>query len=195
MLTQQDMDQRERYGYRYKPNPVNTDMIKLPPEVRKLSELIAANCHDVWARGRISEGWQWGEKRNNESKLHPDLIPYDSLTEETKEYDRSTATQTLKAIMKFGYNIVPVAAGDEAPAHQFGMPVPRGETYEPLPVITDGVELSPGIRQLGEMLAANTHDVWAKSRMEQGWTYGPERDDDKKKHNCLVPYAFLTSQV
>ena len=27
--------------------------------------------------------------------------------------------------------------------------------------------------------------------MEEGWTYGPVRDDDKKETPCLVPYEEL----
>ena len=27
--------------------------------------------------------------------------------------------------------------------------------------------------------------------MEQGWTYGEQRDDKLKKHPCLIPYEEL----
>ena len=42
-----------------------------------------------------------------------------------------------------------------------------------------------------EDLAKQQHDVWAQSRIEQGWTYGPERNDQLKHHPCLVPYEEL----
>ena len=51
------------------------------------------------------------------------------------------------------------------------------------------MHLPPHIVPLVEMLAENTHEVWAQSRMSQGWRYGPERDDDKRTHNGLVPYV------
>ena len=41
------------------------------------------------------------------------------------------------------------------------------------------------------MIAENVHEVWAKSRIDQGWTYGPERSDVLKQHPCLVPYDEL----
>lgn len=44
-------------------------------------------------------------------------------------------------------------------------------------------------------LVGPTKQVWANSRMKQGWTYGPKRDDEAKNHNCLVPYAYLTEKV
>lgn len=48
--------------------------------------------------------------------------------------------------------------------------------------------------ELAELMAENVHDVWAQTRMEQGWTYGPKRDDAQKKHPCLVPYAELPEE-
>lgn len=37
----------------------------------------------------------------------------------------------------------------------------------------------------------NNHDVWAMSRMNEGWSYGKERNDLQKTHPCLVPYDDL----
>ena len=53
------------------------------------------------------------------------------------------------------------------------------------------MELPPDVEGLREHLAENIHDVWAAQRIAQGWTYGPERDDTKKTHPCLVPYDRL----
>jgi hypothetical protein len=64
--------------------------------------------------------------------------------------------------------------------------------YRPHPIDTDRVELPEDIRELMERLAENTHDVWARQRLQDGWTYGPQRDDAGKKHPCLVPYAELS---
>ena len=66
------MDSREKLGYRYKPNPLNTSMVQLSPDVLELSELIAANCHDVGAKSRIDQGWRWGPQRAQRSaSVHP----------------------------------------------------------------------------------------------------------------------------
>lgn len=64
--------------------------------------------------------------------------------------------------------------------------------YIPQPVDTAGINLPDEMEALAEKLAENVHDVWARTRMEQGWTYGPERDDAAKKHPCLVPYEALS---
>jgi len=46
--------------------------------------------------------------------------------------------------------------------------------------------------QLVERLARNTHEVWARKRLRDGWTYGPERNDQAKKHPDLVSYDALS---
>ena len=63
--------------------------------------------------------------------------------------------------------------------------------YKPRPIDTSGVKLSERLVELQEKLAENTHDQWALQRMAEGWVYGPERDDLKKEHPCLVPYDQL----
>ena len=63
--------------------------------------------------------------------------------------------------------------------------------YNPRPVDTSKVKLSPDLLELAEKMAENVHDVWAKTRIDQGWTYGPERNDAEKKHPCLIPYDQL----
>jgi ryanodine receptor 2 len=63
--------------------------------------------------------------------------------------------------------------------------------YQPQPIDTSNIELSPEILELTERLAENAHDIWAIQRLSDGWTYGHERNDQQKKHPCLVPYADL----
>ncbi len=89
----------------YKPQPIDTSDVELSDELRELAELMAKNVHDVWAQARIQQGWTYGEERNDREKTHPDLIPYEELTEEEKEYDRSTSLGTLKLILKLGFKI------------------------------------------------------------------------------------------
>ena len=89
----------------YNPKPVDTSDISLPEELLALTERIAENVHDVWAAGRIAEGWTYGEKKDAEKKTTPLLIPYDELPESEKEYDRNTAFETPKLIVKMGYRI------------------------------------------------------------------------------------------
>lgn len=60
-----------------------------------------------------------------------------------------------------------------------------------MPEDIENVRLPEEIMPLVEDIAKNVHEVWAKSRIDQGWTYGEERDDIHKKHPCLIPYEDL----
>jgi hypothetical protein len=42
-----------------------------------------------------------------------------------------------------------------------------------------------------ESLAERAHEHWTAQRIRDGWTWGPERDDQARTHPCLVPYADL----
>ena len=56
---------------------------------------------------------------------------------------------------------------------------------------TRGIVLSPELLSLTEMLAVNTHDVWASQRFAEGWSFGPQRNDIQKEHPGLIPYEAL----
>ena len=66
--------------------------------------------------------------------------------------------------------------------------------YVPQPVDTSNVQLPTELDELVEKIAENVHEVWAQSRMEQGWTYGEERSDALKTHPCLIPYEELPEE-
>ena len=63
--------------------------------------------------------------------------------------------------------------------------------YVPAPAETSDVKLPEELLPLIEEMAKNVHEVWARNRMNEGWTYGPKRDDVHKHHPCLVPYEEL----
>jgi len=89
----------------YTPNPLDLKDIIISDDLRELTESIAENVHEVWAAGRINEGWRYGPERNDQLKTHPCLIPYSKLPESEKQYDRETATNTLKMILRLGFKI------------------------------------------------------------------------------------------
>ncbi len=66
------------------------------------------------------------------------------------------------------------------------------KNYVPKPLDTCDVRLPEELDPLIEQLSRNVHEVWAQSRMAQGWTYGKERNDALKQHPCLIPYEELS---
>ena len=66
--------------------------------------------------------------------------------------------------------------------------------YTPAPVDTTNVQLPEELMALAETISKNVHEVWAQNRMNEGWTYGPVRDDQKRQTPCLVPYEELSEE-
>jgi len=66
--------------------------------------------------------------------------------------------------------------------------------YIPQPIDISDVYLPEELNTLVEAMARNVHEVWAQTRIEQGWIYGTERNDDLKQHPSLIPYEQLTEE-
>ena len=66
--------------------------------------------------------------------------------------------------------------------------------YIPQPIDTTDVELPKELEQLVEQMSKNVHDIWAETRIVQGWTWGEKRDDNQKKHPCLISYEDLPEE-
>ena len=65
------------------------------------------------------------------------------------------------------------------------------KNYVPQPMDTSDIQLTEELNVLVEQMAKNVHEVWAQSRLKQGWSYGKERSDALKQHPCLIPYEEL----
>ena len=63
--------------------------------------------------------------------------------------------------------------------------------YDPHPLNLDDVQIEPELMELREAIAENAHEVWAKTRKEEGWSYGPVRNDVNKKNPDMLPYNLL----
>ena len=70
----------------------------------------------------------------------------------------------------------------------------KTKTYTPQPIDTTGVMLPEELEQLVEQMSKNVHEVWSETRIQQGWTYGEQRNDELKTHPCLVPYEELPEE-
>jgi len=66
------------------------------------------------------------------------------------------------------------------------------KTYNPKPIDLSDVELTEDLNELREAIAENAHEIWAANRKAEGWSYGPERNDQLKQTPDMVPYSQLT---
>lgn len=89
----------------YIPSPVDTSKVILDKDLLDLTEVVAKNVHEVWSYSRIKEGWVYGENRDSIKKTTPCLVPYEDLPEIEKQYDRDTAMETIKLLIKLGYKL------------------------------------------------------------------------------------------
>jgi hypothetical protein len=80
-------DERPAAGA-YRPRPVDTSGVEIPPDVAALTELLARNTHENWASQRLSDGWRWGPVRDDTRREHPGLVAYEELSEAERDYDR-----------------------------------------------------------------------------------------------------------
>lgn len=64
-------------------------------------------------------------------------------------------------------------------------------SYIPNPIDTANINLNKELSELVDLLSKNTHEIWAKQRLMDGWVYGPERNDKLKTHPGLIPFEEL----
>jgi RyR domain len=91
----------------YDPKLIDNSDIELSKQLEPLIERLAENNHDLWAVGRVAEGWKLGPHPTKKSGKRRFWFPYAELSESEKQYDRRMAVETLKSIVHFGGHIEP----------------------------------------------------------------------------------------
>ncbi|XP_032596734.1 ryanodine receptor isoform X11 [Drosophila grimshawi] len=178
------------------PMPVDTSGVSLPSSVDQIKEKLAENIHEMWALNKIDAGWSWGEHRDDYQRIHPCLTQFEKLPAAEKRYDNQLAVQTLKTIISLGYYITM----DKPPARIRPVRLPneifmQANGYKPAPLDLSAVTLTPKLEELVDQLAENTHNLWARERIQQGWTYGLNEDSDNHRSPHLVPYAKVDEAI
>ena len=113
------------------------------------------------------------------------VVVVDSISDETITLYDSSTQQHL--------DTYPVAQFLDAWADSsyYLIIINKGEDYDPHPIDLSDVEISDDLIELREAIAENAHEVWAYNRKQEGWKYGPERDDAKKLHPDMIAYSQL----
>ncbi|XP_050093132.1 ryanodine receptor isoform X16 [Anopheles aquasalis] len=178
------------------PKPVDTSTVTLPSSVETIRDKLAENIHEMWALNKIEAGWTWGERRDDVYRIHPCLTSFEKLPAAEKRYDSQLAVQTLKTILALGYYI----SVDKPPARIRPIRLPndpymQGNGYKPAPLDLSAAVLTPKMEELVDALAENTHNLWAKERIQQGWTYGLNEDSENLRSPHLVPYSKVDEAI
>lgn len=178
------------------PNPVDTSAFFLAGYIESVKDKLAENIHEMWAMNKIEAGWQWGEYRDDVRHIHPCLVPFEKLPPAEKRYDSQLAVQTLKTILALGYHVTM----DKPPSRIKTLRLPhepflQSNGYKPAPLDLGAIILTPRMEELVDQLAENTHNLWAKERIQQGWTYGLNEDPDLHRSPHLVPYSKVDDAI
>ena len=91
---------------RYIPAPIDTSKVTLSTELLNLAEQLAENTHEVWAAERLRQGWNYGPQRDDAARQTPCLVPYKELSEAEKAFDRNTALETIRVLIKLGWTLI-----------------------------------------------------------------------------------------
>ncbi len=75
---------------------------KISPEV---VEVLAKKEHEAWMKERYSTGWIYGKTKNVDQKVSPDLIPYEQLSEASKDKDRDSINNIPELLAMIGMAI------------------------------------------------------------------------------------------
>lgn len=145
---------------------------------KEVLEHLAVCEHLRWEASHMMMGYKPTTGGTDDlKKLHCYIKAYDKLGEVIKHYDWLVVKNSLDTSAKEG-TFTKIAH----------------DQYIPQPIDTSAVQLPEKLEELGELIAKNVHEVWAQSRMEEGWTYGKERNDELKQHPCLIPYEDLPEE-
>uniref|UniRef100_A0AAR2LK81 Ryanodine receptor 3 n=1 Tax=Pygocentrus nattereri TaxID=42514 RepID=A0AAR2LK81_PYGNA len=179
------------------PIPVNTSQIVLPPHLENVRDKLAENIHELWGMNKIELGWTYGKIRDDNKRQHPCLVDFSKLPETEKNYNLQMSTETLKTLLALGCHVAHINANAEEDLKKIKLPKDyvMSNGYKPSPLELSDVKLTPGQEVLVDKLAENAHNVWAKDRIKQGWTYGIQQDLKSKRNPRLVPYALLDERT
>jgi class 3 adenylate cyclase len=110
-----------------------------------------------------AEALERGETKATNSSLRP----WDQLPEDLREANRTQVEDIPNKLRVLGYEL--------APSHG---------------IVPSEIQMTEA--QIDE-LAAREHERWILERKRNGWTYGPQRDNDRKFHPLLVPWRELSN--
>lgn len=128
----------------------------------ELLERLARAHHKIFRRNMEAKGYMYGPKTDPEAKTHNALLPWEDLSEEKKEQNRSAVADIPHKLRKIGCVMVPARSNKLADFPE------------------DRLDL--------ELLAELEHNRWVHLKKEAGWSFAPETDPRQKQHRAILPW-------
>ncbi|XP_071336383.1 ryanodine receptor 2 isoform X3 [Trachinotus anak] len=177
----------------FTPAPVDISKVVLPTQLEDIREKMAENIHELWAMDKIDLGWTHGPVRDESKRLDPCLVEFSKLPEQERNQNLQVAQDTLRTLLALGFHIglTDDHAAERVKYMRLASKYEQPSGYRPSPLDLSQVFLSPAHEEVVNLLAENDHNVWARERIKQGWTYGAQQDVKAKRSPYLVPYSLL----
>ncbi|XP_053540880.1 ryanodine receptor 2 isoform X2 [Ictalurus punctatus] len=187
----------------FTPTPVDTSQIVLPPHLERIRENLAENIHELWVMNKIELGWTYGVVRDDNKRQHPCLVEFSKLPEQERSYNLQMSLETLKyakhtmTLLALGCHVgmADERAMEKVKRLKLSAKYELSSGYKPAPMDLSHIKLASTQEAMVDRLAENAHNVWARDRIRQGWTYGIQQDVKNKRNPRLVPYALLDERT
>lgn len=114
------------------------------------------------------------------------LMGTDDAQQQVRLYDPLSRQECQKTVAHFTEAWIAAGGGRCTTAFE------DDGTYQPKLIDLAHVELPSDLDELMEAMAENAHDMWALERQSEGWSYGPERNDQLLQTPDMVPYEQLS---
>jgi hypothetical protein len=144
------------------------DSEKVRTIIKKYYDIGAAGTHELVARAIHEEYLELQKNAGSTPETNPSMRPWEELPRRLKESNLRQAEDIWKTLHMIQCTIGFYSSG-----------------REPLFVFTD--------REI-EFLAEKEHELWVGERVRKGWKYGKIRDDQRKIHDCIVPWDELSEE-
>lgn len=180
--------------------------------------------HDEWCEEKISQGWTYGEVRDDSNLIHDCLVPWDDLTPEIQQYDIDPVKNIPSLVESIGLKIVrskirmltiemhkfyqsretETKDFDQLPEYikysnykqaDFLVKILTELGYDVVDIEAPGEAIEYFDEDSLEYLAKREHNAWYKLKVNLGWRYGPVRDEEKKFNPNLVEWNILDVKI
>ncbi|XP_051926912.1 ryanodine receptor 2 isoform X3 [Hippocampus zosterae] len=181
----------------FTPMPVNTTQIVLPFNLERIKEKLAENIHELWVMNKIEFGWTYGVVRDDTKRQHPCLVEFSKLPEQERSYNLQMSVETLKTLLALGCHVglADEHAVEKVKSVKLSSTYELSSGYKPAPLDLCHIKLTSTQEAMVDKLAENAHNVWARDRIRQGWTYGIQQDVKNRRNPRLVPYSLLDERT